>query len=50
VIHYDQPFGPVGLSDWEAVLLQDLTPDTTHADELAATTLKELGKDPDRKS
>jgi hypothetical protein len=47
VREYHQPFEPVGLSDWEAILLKDLTPDTAHADVLATPTLKEFGEDSD---
>ncbi|CDG52297.1 hypothetical protein HALA3H3_330029 [Halomonas sp. A3H3] len=43
--HYEQPFEPVGLSDWETVLLEDLTPENAHEDVLATPTLKELGED-----
>lgn len=43
---YDQPFEPVGAEDWEAVLLEGLTPETAHADALATPSLKELGEDP----
>ena len=46
VREYHQPFEPVGLSDWEAVMLDGLTPDTAHADALATPTLKELGEEP----
>lgn len=42
---YDQQFEPVGAEDWEAVLVEGLTPDTAHADALATPTLKELGED-----
>ena len=49
VQHYDQPFDPVGTEDWEAVMLDGLTPDPAHADSLATPTLKELGENPDRK-
>ncbi|MGP9632082.1 hypothetical protein ACT3R7_03340 [Halomonas sp. AOP43-A1-21] len=49
MIHYDQPFEPVGVEDWEAVLLEGLTPDTAHADLLAIPTSEELGEDPDKK-
>lgn len=49
VKYYEQPFDPVGVEDWEAVLLDGLTPETAHADELATPSLKELGEDPDRK-
>lgn len=49
VQHYDQPFEPVGAEDWEAALLDGLTPETAHADELATPSLKELGENPDRK-
>jgi len=45
VQRYDQPFEPVGTEDWEALLLEGLTPDTAHADELATPSLKELGED-----
>ncbi|SJN08928.1 hypothetical protein CZ787_00360 [Halomonas citrativorans] len=45
VQRYDQPFEPVGAQDWEAVLLDGLTPETAHADELAIPSLKELGED-----
>lgn len=45
VHHYDQPFEPVGVKDWEAPLLDGLTPETVHADELATPSLKELGED-----
>lgn len=47
VYQYDQPFEPMGAEDWEAVLIERLTPETAHADELATLTLKELGGDPD---
>ncbi|MGP9576203.1 hypothetical protein ACT3TA_16935 [Halomonas sp. AOP42-C1-46] len=47
VREYRQPFEPVGLSDWEVVMLEGLTPDTAHADALASPTLKELGEEPD---
>ncbi|WP_404471091.1 hypothetical protein LG301_10385 [Vreelandella venusta] len=46
VSEYSQPFEPVGLSDWEAVMLDGLTPDTAHADALASPTLRELGEEP----
>jgi hypothetical protein len=49
VQYYDQPFDPVGAEDWEAALLNGLTPETAHADELATPSLKELGENPDRK-
>ena len=49
VQRYDQPFEPVGVEDWEAALLDELTPETAHADELATPSLEELGEDPDRK-
>ena len=45
VHHYDQPFTPIGAEDWEALLLEGLTPDTAHAEELATPSLKELGED-----
>lgn len=45
VQHYDQPFEPVGAEEWEAVLLEGLTPETGHADALATPSLKELGED-----
>lgn len=44
VREYRQPFEPVGLSDWEVVMLDGLTPDTAHADALATPTLKEFGE------
>lgn len=44
---YDQPFEPIGAEDWEAALLEGLTPDTAHADELATPSRKELGEDPE---
>lgn len=47
VREYHQPFEPVGISDWEAVMLEELTPDTAHADALASPTLKEFGEEPD---
>ena len=47
VREYRQPFEPVGLNDWEAVMLDGLTPDTAHADALASPTLRELGEGPD---
>lgn len=47
VREYRQPFEPVGLSDWEAVMLDGLTPDTAHADALATPIVKELGEEPD---
>jgi hypothetical protein len=47
VREYRQPFEPVGLSDWEAVLLDGLTPKTAHADALASPTPTELGEAPD---
>lgn len=47
VHHYDQPFEPMGVEDWEAVVLEGLTPETAHADDLATLTLKELGEAPD---
>ncbi|MGP9555901.1 hypothetical protein [Halomonas sp. AOP43-F2-13] len=46
VHEYHQPFEPVGISDWEAVLLEGLTPEKAHADELANPTMRELGQDP----
>lgn len=46
VHEYHQPFEPVGISDWEALLLEGLTPKTAHADELANPTMRELGQDP----
>ncbi|HAY17414.1 MAG TPA: hypothetical protein DCX51_10800 [Halomonas sp.] len=46
VREYRQPFEPVGLSDWEAVMLKGLTPETAHADALASPTFKELGEEP----
>ncbi|WP_237673561.1 hypothetical protein [Vreelandella profundi] len=49
VHHYDQSFESIGADDWEAVLLEGLTPDAAHADELAAPTLKELGEGPESK-
>ena len=49
VIHYDQPFEPIGVEDWEAMLLEGLTPDTVHADLLAIPTSKELNEDHDHK-
>ena len=49
VQRYDQPFEPVGVKDWEAALLDGLTPETVHADELATPSLEELGEKPDRK-
>ena len=49
VQRYDQPFESVGIEDWEAALLDELTPETAHADELATPSLEELGEDPDRK-
>ncbi|RBI65084.1 hypothetical protein DQ400_19550 [Vreelandella sulfidaeris] len=49
VQYYDQPFDPVGIEDWEAALLDDLTPETAHADSLATPTAKELGNDIDNK-
>ena len=45
VHHYDQPFTPLSAEDWEAVLLEGLTPETAHADALATPSLKELGED-----
>ncbi|WP_237673472.1 hypothetical protein [Vreelandella profundi] len=45
VQYYDQPFDPVGIEDWEAALLDNLTPETAHADSLATPTAKELGDD-----
>lgn len=45
VHQYGQPFTPIGAEDWEAVLLEGLTPDSAHADELATPSLKELGED-----
>jgi hypothetical protein len=47
VSRYEQPFGPVGNDEWEALLLEGLTPDTAHADKLATPSLKELGEDPE---
>jgi hypothetical protein len=47
VYEYRQPFEPIGLNDWEAVMLEGLTPDTAHADALATPTLKEFGEKPD---
>lgn len=47
VREYRLPFEPVGLSDWEAVMLDGLTPDTAHADALATLTLQEFGDEPD---
>ena len=47
VREYRQPFEPVGLSDWEAVMLDGLTPEMAHADALASPTLRELGEEPD---
>lgn len=47
VKHYDQPFKPIDAEDWEAVLLEGLTPDAAHADALATPILKELGEEPD---
>lgn len=49
VQYYDKPFDPVGVEDWEAVLLDDLTPETAHADLLATPTAKELGNNIDNK-
>ena len=46
VREYRQPFEPVGLSDWEAVMLDGLTPETAHADALASPTSTELGEEP----
>ncbi|CAM3811024.1 hypothetical protein VRRI112168_01230 [Vreelandella rituensis] len=34
VRNYEQPFDPIGNDDWETLLLEGLTPGTTHADEL----------------
>lgn len=45
VHEYHQPFEPVGISDWEAVLLEGLTPEKAHADELVSLTIGELGED-----
>lgn len=45
VQRYNQPFEPVGAEDWEAALLDGLTPETAHADELASPSLKEIGED-----
>lgn len=47
VHEYKAPFDPVGVDDWETVLLDGLTPDTAHADSLATPTLKELGEESD---
>ncbi|WP_346798003.1 hypothetical protein R5M92_03900 [Halomonas sp. Bachu 37] len=44
VLEYASPFEPVGMEEWEAVLLDDLTPETAHADEIAIPTLTELGE------
>ncbi|MGP5327801.1 hypothetical protein [Vreelandella titanicae] len=41
---YHQPFEPVGISDWEALLLEGLTPEKAHADDLASPTMGELGE------
>lgn len=49
VREFHQPFESVGLIDWEADLLEGLTPDTAHADALATPSLKEFGEAPDRK-
>ena len=49
VREYRQPFEPVGAEDWEALLLEGLTPETAHADALATPSLKELGADIDNK-
>ena len=46
VREYRQPFEPVGINDWEAVMLDGLTPETAHADALASPTLKKLGEAP----
>lgn len=46
VREYRLPFEPVGLSDWEAVMLKGLTPETAHADALVTPTVKELGEEP----
>ena len=43
--YYDKPSDPVGVEDWEAALLDDLTSETAHADSLATPTAKELGDD-----
>ncbi|MGP9631133.1 hypothetical protein ACT3TA_17120 [Halomonas sp. AOP42-C1-46] len=47
VSRYEQPFDPVGNDEWEVLLLEGLTPDTAHADELATPSLKEQGEDPE---
>ncbi|ASK17878.1 hypothetical protein [Halomonas sp. N3-2A] len=47
VREHHQPFEAVGLSDWETVMLDGLTPYTAHADALATPTLKEFGEEPD---
>lgn len=44
VHEYHQPFEPVGISDWEALLLEGLTPEKAHADELTSPTMGELGE------
>ncbi|MGO2243574.1 MULTISPECIES: hypothetical protein [Halomonas] len=48
VREYRQPFEPVGISDWEAVMLDGLTPETAHADALASPTLREFGEEPNK--
>ncbi|WP_346798002.1 hypothetical protein R5M92_03890 [Halomonas sp. Bachu 37] len=41
---------PVGIDEWESVLLDDLIPETAHAGEVATPTLTELGEDnPDKR-
>ncbi|MGP5019728.1 hypothetical protein ACTXK7_19265 [Vreelandella alkaliphila] len=49
VHEYRQPFEPAGISDWESALLDDLTPEAAHADELATPTMRELGQEPSDK-
>ncbi|MGV2933101.1 hypothetical protein ACE3G8_18685 [Vreelandella venusta] len=49
VREYHQPFESVSLSDWEADLLEGLTPDTAHTDAPATPSLKEFEVALDRK-
>ncbi|WP_346796050.1 hypothetical protein R5M92_11300 [Halomonas sp. Bachu 37] len=43
VREYINPFEPVGVEEWEAASLDELTPAAAHADDAATPTLTEPG-------